>query len=146
VLAHELTHVLQQATGPRLQDVAAYFSPSHESQAFSVARAVDARDRTPADVLRRTPPLAAPVAVQTVNPILARCGSICTFPFAPEGVLIDPKTGAPCGLVDCGFTSTPGPRATSWCVYSCAGQKFGAFVINTVCGPVGPFFTDQFVN
>ena len=61
-------------------------------------------------------------------------------------MLFDPRNTVPYGLVDCGFASTPGPRATSWCAYQCASQRYGAFVINTTCGPVGPFFTDQFVN
>jgi hypothetical protein len=147
LLAHELTHTLQQRKGGRVLPPRLDFGPGHESQAEVAARAVDAPSHTPADVLRVTPLLAAPLSIQTSNGVWARCGSICSFPFAPEGVLLDPrKIDVPCGLVDCGYTSTPGPRATSWCAYQCAGRSYGAFVINTVCGPVGPYFTDQFVN
>jgi hypothetical protein len=149
LLAHELTHALQQRKGcsplpPRL-----HLGLGHESQAEITARAVDARSYSPADVLRVAPLLAAPLSVQSqsADGVWARCGPICSFPFAPEGVLFDPrKIDVPCGLIDCGYTSTPGPRATSWCAYQCAGRKYGAFVINTYCGPVGPYFTDQFVN
>ena len=146
LIAHELTHFLQQKRGGGGAALHLHAGHLHEAQAEEVALAVDDLDRAPADMLRRTPLLPAAVSVQTLNPVLVRCGSMCTFAFAPEGVLFDPRTGAPCGLVDCGQPFPPGPRAKSWCAYNCAGQKFGAFVINTVCGPVGPFFTDQFVN
>jgi Domain of unknown function (DUF4157) len=146
LIAHELTHVLQQ----RLGGLGAVRSDGdgalREAQAEQLAEATEAQDRTPADILRRSPLRPAALSVQAENPIWVRCGSICSFPFAPEGVIWDPKKGVPCGLVDCGYTSTPGPRAKSWCAYSCAGQTYGAFVINTVCGPVGPYFTTQFVN
>jgi|SRR5580704_2512399 hypothetical protein len=146
LIAHELTHLLQQKMSGGAAALHSHAGHLHEAQAEEAALAVDALDRAPVDILRRTPLLPAPVSVQTLNPILVRCGAMCTFTFAPEGVLIDPRTGAVCGLVDCGQPFPPGPRAKSWCAYNCAGQKFGAFVINTVCGPVGPFFTDQFVN
>ncbi len=147
LLAHELTHALQQRKGGRVLPPRLHFGTGHESQAEVTARAVDSLSHSPADVLRVTPLLAVPQSVQTANGVWARCGSICSFPYAPEGVLLDPrKIDVPCGLVDCGYTSTPGPRATSWCAYQCAGRSYGAFVINTSCGPVGPYFTDQFVN
>jgi hypothetical protein len=145
LLAHEVTHVLQQAKGLSRQP-----SPSgdaaREAQAEAAAAVIDAPDVSPADILYHAALIAAPLAVHTINPVLARCGATCSFPFAPEGVLFDPRSGVPCGLVDCGQPFPPSPRAKSWCAYNCAGQRYGAFVINTVCGPVGPYFTDQFVN
>jgi hypothetical protein len=146
LIAHELTHILQQKLSSHLTVHSDHDGYLREAQAEELAEATESADRTPADILRRTPLMPAALSAQAENPVWIRCGSICSFPFAPEGVLIDPKNGAPCGLVDCGFTSTPGPRARSWCAYSCAGQKYGAFVINTICGPVGPYITSQFVN
>jgi hypothetical protein len=146
LIAHELTHVLQQKLGRQLTMHSDHEGYLREAQAEKLAEATESADRTPADILRLTPLVPAVLSVQAANPVLVRCGSICSFPFAPEGVLIDPNNSVPCGLVDCGFTSSPGPRARSWCAYNCAGRTYGAFVINTICGPVGPYFTTQFVN
>lgn len=141
ILAHELVHVMQQWRGAATRgrcDMAG--RRQYERQANIIAGLLVSRQPGKCILFNGAGLLAAPAVLQTVNPIIAKCGSICVEVF------LDPLNGAPCGLVDCGFTSTPGPRATSWCAYSCAANKYGAFIINTVCGPVGPYFTDQFAN
>jgi hypothetical protein len=141
LLAHELVHIAQQQLGKlRPSDLNKAGSFLCERQANLIADQLVLRKRAQNLSLNKSQLFPVPSVIQTVNPIIAKCGSICVEVF------LDPANGAPCGLVDCGFTSTPGPRATSWCAYSCAANKYGAFIINTVCGPVGPYFTDQFAN
>jgi hypothetical protein len=141
LIAHELVHVLQQSQGPIEAPQTILHTLAQERQANMIAdgllREPWSSMRIPGGRLLR----AQPASLQGQNPVLVKCKAIC-----PVEVFLDPRSGAPCGLVDCGRTSTPGPRATSWCAYQCALQRYGAFIINTVCGPVGPYFTDQFVN
>jgi hypothetical protein len=140
LLAHELTHVLQQQRFHAGNHVRLARSPFLEREAERVAIAIVASATT-----RRTAKVRpfeftpSHIRCQTQNPIIIRCGAIC-----PREVIIDPVNGVPCGLVDCdvlGFF--PPIIARSFCVYSCALNRYAAFIINTNFGPIGPIFTGR---
>lgn len=136
LIAHELTHVLQQ-TG-YIQAPVGTERPlelKRERQAEEVARCVADYGHRADTMVSRLRIIPAPVALQAINPVIAKCGAIC-----PE-VIIDPLNGVPCGLADCEFLGFfPPIIARSWCAYSCAVNKFGAFIINTNFGRLWPYF------
>ena len=131
MLAHELTHVVQQRIGVgRMSQAGARNSLERQALASEqmVLNGRWVRHRLSA----------APRLLQALNPIVVKCGSIC-----PE-VILDPSNGVPCGLADCEFLGFfPTVIATSYCIYRCAINKYGAFIINTRFGPMGPFFTGK---
>lgn len=134
LLAHEIVHVLQQRTGLGY-DRRLFSRDRLEAQAIAAQRAF-AAGLTPALTL-----LPAPRRVQAVNPIIAKCGSVCAE------VIMDTRKPdpVPCGLVDCGFTQSTAYKwylITSWCVFSCAMNRYAAFILNTRFGKVGPIFVN----
>jgi hypothetical protein len=140
ILAHEFAHVLQQSPladrsqGPVTRGTL-------ERQADSLADSLTGSGYPPMSIRL----LAAPAGSLLLNPIWARCSSLCAGAGGGlEGMFFDFKTGVRtiCQITDCGRTFTPAVRARGWCVYSCAGEgkKYAVFFINTVCGFVGPYY------
>jgi hypothetical protein len=131
LIAHEIVHVLQQRNGRRVGFHLPIEAEELERQAQLVGNALL---EGKGFELR---PMVAPLMVQAQNPIIAKCGAIC-----PQ-VIIDPTNGVPCGLADCDWLGFfPPVIVTSFCVFRCAVNLYGAFILNTRFGPMGPFFTD----
>jgi hypothetical protein len=137
LLAHEFTHVLQQQAGISRPAIhGPELARELELQAEWVADIVTETTRERRRVNFELSP--GPFSLQALNPIIAKCGAIC------QEVIIDPTNGVPCGLVDCDFLGFfPPVIARSFCVYSCAVNRYAAFIINTNFGRIGHIFTGR---